>query len=567
MTTDIKKNYNLHILSLIIFSTYYLFSFIVFETVVVNPHDNLEIEAVLDHVISRIFRGDFDSYKVFLSGEYKWHYLDRIFYPINLLLTLLSDKQFYFFKEILEKIISYFSFYLLGKFLFKNKTYSIFGALFYATLINDINSPAPTIFLPFMPYLLYLLISKDQFKLKHLAVIFFIGLNSSIVFDYLSISLLLIFSHFIRSKKNYKLLFNFLIVISLSMLIAGTPLVLSILDEPLHRIVMAKQGFLSIISLELKSFFGMLIPSNMDEAFYLPAYLLKLMILISCFLVKNKKINLFLISILLTFMLKYLLSSDLTQIIFNNFFVFLKGFNFSRIANILPLLFSILLVAILNANKNKVLANILIILTITTSISFQLYFPTHEFTKEFLRQNLEKKNFELVKVNHKNKNIKKIISIIIDEKSYKYENFTYNVKTNSSFDTYYKFDVYKKIKLLVGSKRVASIGVNPMIAAMNDINVIDGYHNIYSLSYKKKFRKIIENELNQNKTWKNYYDNWGNRVFMFYTNKNNLLINFKEAKNLGAEYIISSFVIKNKSLESNCLLCDANNQIYLYKII
>ena len=433
MTTDIKKNYNLHILSLIIFSTYYLFSFIVFETVVVNPHDNLEIEAVLDHVISRIFRGDFDSYKVFLSGEYKWHYLDRIFYPINLLLTLLSDKQFYFFKEILEKIISYFSFYLLGKFLFKNKTYSIFGALFYATLINDINSPAPTIFLPFMPYLLYLLISKDQFKLKHLAVIFFIGLNSSIVFDYLSISLLLIFSHFIRSKKNYKLLFNFLIVISLSMLIAGTPLVLSILDEPLHRTVMAKQGFLTIISLELKSFFGMLIPSNMDEAFYLPAYLLKLMILISCFLVKNKKINLFLISILLTFMLKYLLSSDLTQIIFNNFFVFLKGFNFSRIANILPLLFSILLVAILNANKNKVLANILIILTITTSISFQLYFPTHEFTKEFLRQNLEKKNFELVKVNHKNKNIKKIISIIIDEKSYKHENFTYNVKTNSSF--------------------------------------------------------------------------------------------------------------------------------------
>ena len=567
MTTDIKKNYNLHILSLIIFSTYYLFSFIVFETVVVNPHDNLEIEAVLDHVISRIFRGDFDSYKVFLSGEYKWHYLDRIFYPINLLLTLLSDKQFYFFKEILEKIISYFSFYLLGKFLFKNKTYSIFGALFYATIINDINSPAPTIFLPFMPYLLYLLISKDQFKLKHLAVIFFIGLNSSIVFDYLSISLLLIFSHFIRSKKNYKLLFNFLIVISLSMLIAGTPLVLSILDEPLHRTVMAKQGFLTIISLELKSFFGMLIPSNMDEAFYLPAYLLKLMILISCFLVKNKKINLFLISILLTFMLKYLLSSDLTQIIFNNFFVFLKGFNFSRIANILPLLFSILLVAILNANKNKVLANILIILTITTSISFQLYFPTHEFTKEFLRQNLEKKNFELVKVNHKNKNIKEIISIIIDEKSYKYENFTFNVKTNSSFDTYYKFDVYKKIKLLVGSKRVASIGVNPMIAVMNDINVIDGYHNIYSLSYKKKFRKIIENELNQNKTWKDYYDNWGNRVFMFYNNKNNLLINFKEAKNLGAEYIISSFVIKNKNLESNCLLCDANNQIYLYKII
>ena len=169
------------------------------------------------------------------------------------------------------------------------------------------------------------------------------------------------------------------------------------------------------------------------------------------------------------------------------------------------------------------------------------------------------------------KTLNKIISIknviIKAKKNYKFENFIYKVKTGNSFDSYFRIETYKKIKKLIGNSRVASVGVNPMIAPMNDINVIDGYHQMYPLSYKKKFRKIIENELKQNKTWKNYYDNWGNRVFMFYTNKNNLLINFKEAKNLGAEYIISSFVIKNKSLESNCLLCDANNQIYLYKII
>ena len=86
------------------------------------------------------------------------------------------------------------------------------------------------------------------------------------------------------------------------MLIAGTPLVLSILDEPLHRTVMVKQGFLSIISLELKSFFGMLIPSNVDEAFYLPAYLLKLMILISCFLVKNKWLTFLLDNFFISFL-------------------------------------------------------------------------------------------------------------------------------------------------------------------------------------------------------------------------------------------------------------------------
>jgi len=563
MTTVIKKNFNLHILSLIIFLIYYLFSFIVFDTVVIKSLDNLDIEAVFAHITSRIFRGDFDSYKIFLSGEFKWYYLDRIFYPTNLLHTFLSDKQFYFFKEIIEKLVSYFSFYLLGKFLFKNKTYSIFGALFYATLINDINNPAPTIFLPFMPYLLYLLSSKDQFKLKHLVVIFFIGLNSSLVFDYLSMILMLVFSHFIRSQKNYKILFNFLVAISLSMIIAGIPLILSVLDEPLHRTAMVKEGLLNIIILELKSFYGMLLPNNMKEIFYLPADLLKLLILTSCFLIKKKKINLFLLFIFLTYLLKNLLSSDLSQIIFNNFFVFLKGFNFSRMANILPLLFSILLVAMLKVNKSKVFKNILITLTITTAISFQLYFPTYEFTKELFRKNLKKESFELVKVNYQNKDIKKIISIIKDKKSYKYENFTYDVKTNSSFDSYYKFDIYKKIKLLVGSNRVASIGVDPMIAAMNDINVIDGYYPIYPKSYKIKFRKIIAKELEKNKSLKDYFDNWGSRVYVFYNDKDNLLINFEEAKNIGATYVLSSFTIKNKSLK---LIKELEN-IFLYEIL
>jgi len=563
-----NKNYHLHIIALLIFSTYYLFSLLIFNAVVINSHDNLQVNQVYNHVISKIINGEFESYKIFLAGEFKWHYLEEIFYPLNIFHLIFDNKQFYFFEEILNKIISYFSFYLFSKSFFNNKTYSIIGALFYATLINDINNiPAPTIFLPFMPYLLYLVNSKDQFKLKHLLVIFFIGLNSSLVFDYLSMILMLIFSYFIMSQKNYKILFNFLTVISLGMIIAAIPLILSVLGDPLHRTVMEKNGLLKIVILEFKNFYGLFFPNNMKEIFYLPAYLLKLLILTSCFLVKNKKINLFLLFIFLTYLLKNLLSSDLTQIMFNKFFTFLKGFNFSRIANILPLLFSILLVAILKVNKNKVFINILITLTIVTSISFQLYFPAYEFTKEFLRKNLKKESLELVKVNYQNKSIKKIISIIKDKKSYKYENFTYDVKTNSSFDSYYKFEIYKKIKLLVGSNRVASIGVDPMIAAMNDINVIDGYYNIYHLSYKKKFRKIIEEELNQNNVLKDYYDNWGNRVYMFYNDKNNLLLNFKEAKNLGAEYIISSFLIKNENLESDCLLCDENNKIYLYKII
>ena len=54
---------------------------------------------------------------------------------------------------------------------------------------------------------------------------------------------------------------------------------------------------------------------------------------------------------------------------------------------------------------------------------------------------------------------------------------------------------------------------------------------------------------------------------MFSNDKNNLLFNFIEAKKLGADYIISTFLIKNDNLEFNYLFYDENNEIYLYKII
>ena len=69
-----------------------------------------------------------------------------------------------------------------------------------------------------------------------------------------------------------------------------------------------------------------------------------------------------------------------------------------------------------------------------------------------------------------------------------------------------------------------------MIAAMNDIKVIDGYHTLYPLSYKKRFKKIISQELDSNVELKNYYDTWGNRVYAFYNDKNNLLLHYQEVK-------------------------------------
>ena len=93
-----NKHLNLHIAALFILSSYYLLSLLLFNSVVLYPHDNLEINTVYNHIISKIYRGDLDSFKIFLSGEFKWFYLDKVLYPINLFHIIFSDKHYYFFE-------------------------------------------------------------------------------------------------------------------------------------------------------------------------------------------------------------------------------------------------------------------------------------------------------------------------------------------------------------------------------------------------------------------------------------------------------------------------------------
>ena len=95
--------------------------------------------------------------------------------------------------------------------------------------------------------------------------------------------------------------------------------------------------------------------------------------------------------------------------------------------------------------------------------------------------------------------------------------------------------------------------------------MVDGYHTLYTLKYKLKFRKIIEKELDKNNELKKYYDIWGNRVYAFINDQNKIDINFLEAQKMGVNFIISKYQINNISLD---LIKEVNNKnpIYLYKI-
>lgn len=568
-----NNRYRLHLIPLFILLSYYLLSLFFFNSIVLVAHDNLEIKPVYNHVISQILKGNFKSYEMFISGEFKWYYLYSIFEPLNLIQLVLNDKQFYFFKEILFKIISYFSFFIFAKKFFKNERLSVYGSLFYTVLINS-TYISPTLFLPILPYLFYLIAIKSHYNHKHYFIIFLSGLSSSLVFDYLVLISLVLFYLFIKkiifTKKtnNYKNLYYFLFLFSLGTFFTSIPLFLSVMGEPIHRslIKASSDGGFQLLYIEFKSLIDKFLLNNLNDLFYFPILILKIIILSFFLFTKNKLIKLFSIFIILIFLIKiFVLSNFFSTAI--SIIPFLKGFNFSRISNINFLLYCILLVAIICNYKNYNFSKYIIYLTIFASICSQIYLPLEEFTKEVIKKNIKENILIEIKNNYKNRNIINIILTLKNKNNYNYDTLNFEVSTKNSFDNYYNFEVYKKIKSIVDKSRVGSIGISPMIAVMSDISVIDGYHNIYPLHYKKKFRKIIEDELNQDSFLKDYFDNWGNRVFLFYKNQDNILINFAEAKKLGAEFIISSFPLNNINLEPNCLICGENNNIYLYKII
>ncbi|MBC1983190.1 DUF6044 family protein [Listeria booriae] len=157
-----------------------------------------------------------------------------------------------------------------------------------------------------------------------------------------------------------------------------------------------------------------------------------------------------------------------------------------------------------------------------------------------------------------------------------------------SINQFYAKDEFQQIKDYIGKPqkdyRVASIGIHPSISQENGFYTLDGYVNSYPLSYKAKFREIIAPELAKNPTLREYYDGWGNRVYIFVAelgknylfDKNstkhikNLELNTQAFKDMGGEYIFSALPIDNAAanhlhLEKVFDDKQAAWKIYLYK--
>ena len=234
MNLSNKTSY-VHLFFISFLAVHYVVPLIFLGHVVVSIHDNLDIDVVYDHIISQIYKGNLESVSYFLSGEIKWYYLEKLFYPTNILHYLLNDKLFYYTNDILEKLFAYFSFYLLAKSLNISKFNSALGAIFYSTLVYLQMSAG--LGMAFLPYILYLLLNKDSLKKKHYFILFLIGLNSSLIQEIFFFILLIPLSFLLNNKsKNLDIYLKIFSVILISSILSNIHLVIgSILADPIHR--------------------------------------------------------------------------------------------------------------------------------------------------------------------------------------------------------------------------------------------------------------------------------------------------------------------------------------------
>lgn len=153
-----------------------------------------------------------------------------------------------------------------------------------------------------------------------------------------------------------------------------------------------------------------------------------------------------------------------------------------------------------------------------------------------------------------------------------------------SYDEVYSVKLFDEIKESIGYDGGWSIafGMHPAILTYNGIATLDGYHSWYSQDYKEKFRELIAPELEIDQEYREYFDKWGGRAYIFSSeatfepvrtmnvSEAPMLIDAPTFEQMGGRWVFSRIPITN-STELNMNLIGKYTEssslyeIYVYK--
>lgn len=163
-----------------------------------------------------------------------------------------------------------------------------------------------------------------------------------------------------------------------------------------------------------------------------------------------------------------------------------------------------------------------------------------------------------------------------------------------SFGEYYGLGVMEQVEAFLqehtgqqmADYRVVSLGMDPAAALYHGFYCLDGYSNNYALEYKHQFGRILEPELQKSEYLRDYFDNWGNRCYLFsaecpgyYTIEKGGFVfqayelDVQALKELGGKYIFSAARILNPEEQGLVLMREepfeteeSYYRIYIYEV-
>lgn len=91
---------------------------------------------------------------------------------------------------------------------------------------------------------------------------------------------------------------------------------------------------------------------------------------------------------------------------------------------------------------------------------------------------------------------------------------SYAAFTAPGLFTQVKATIYQRTGQRPAAYRVASLGLPPAVAQLNDFYTLDSNQNSYPLPYKHAFRPLLAGELAKSPALATYFDAWGNRCYL-----------------------------------------------------
>jgi hypothetical protein len=553
-----------------------LFSFHIFPTLIIgNPvvyiSDNLNCFVPFNYIAGQMISGNFEAHKLLMNGELPWQFIYHIFFPLNISYAIFEIETAYIVNDIIVRSISFFScLYFLKKFHSPSFLKILISILFSSGEIFTSWGIGVAAF----PYILSLCVKKDISK-KNYFFLIFIALNTDLYLHGIYIPFLIATLVFFLRKQfiiNLKKLFKIFLIFFVSIIVSNSNLIYSIYFFSPFQISETQNYGLNVIDNIKILFFDIFSLYPINNNFYnnyILIFLYNLTIIISIY--KKIKLNFFLLFFIIflsAVSFAYNLHFDtqnnhsslknsvfLTR--YTYFFLFIKIFfifNALRFFELNKLSIIILTLSIL---YNQITP------TLFTVVKNKLLYS--EFTKdqkEILKNNYYNNDFFKF-----SKNIYKFYVIKKEKKENKLVNKKNLVNSYyaSTIKDYYIFDDYKFIKKIIDTNKTISIGYDPMIAIVNNINVVDGYYRYYPLKYKKKFYEIIKYQATPQKLSEIFNRS---QYLLSYVNENEeIKLNFDQLKNMDVKFIISKFHLTNKNLILVCMNCNGNNELFLYKII